>query len=75
MLKKEKNHRDGTGIMSANKVWIYRSFSNEVMAAIIESQSRGGGGGKSHMKQTGMPVVSLRVFRASGNILCRQGLV
>ena len=45
-----------------------------------------GGGGDSHMKQTGMLVVSLRGVNfgfwsrlgcsgQSGNILCRQGLV
>ena len=47
---------------------------------------RGGGGGDSHMKQTGMLVVSLRGVNfgfwsrlgcsgQSANILCRQGLV
>ena len=53
---------------------------------VLDGKSPGGGGGDSHMKQTGMLVVSLRGVNfgfwsrlgcsgQSANILSRQGLV
>ena len=39
-------------------------FSHRRHPAILREKDPGGGGGDSHMKQTGMLVVSLRVLRA-----------